>query len=162
MPLRSGPFTSPPRRIVRSVNCGDNAWDEGLKAIVRVGSVPCAVSCPVLHRCSQILICSQRSAGSMEQVERFAARGWLIGVGNMSRCFLLRTCPSRFLHLLVHHVPCARMTAGVGAIGSHEMRGGGRRNCASRSLACLPFLLSSNTGGTGQPRDDFSEVVSPL
>ena len=59
MPLRNGPSTSPPRRIVRIVNCGDNAWDEARKVIVLVGSVPCAVSCPVLHLCSQILIFSE-------------------------------------------------------------------------------------------------------
>ncbi len=65
MPLRNGPSTSPPRRIVRIVNCGDNAWDEARKAIVLVGSVPCAVSCPVLHLCSQILIFSEPSGGWM-------------------------------------------------------------------------------------------------
>src|SRR5918912_182425 len=84
----------------------------------------------------------------MSQVERFAARGWRIGAGNMSRYFLLRNCPRMLLHLLVRHVPCVRIPAGVGAIGSHAMPGGDRPNSGSRSPASPPFLLSSNTGGT--------------
>ena len=49
-------------------NCeltSDNAWDEEPRAIVPVGSVPSAVSCPLLHLWSEILIFSERSAGSM-------------------------------------------------------------------------------------------------
>jgi hypothetical protein len=59
------PSTSPPRQIVRTVNSGDNAWDEEPRAIVPVGSVPSAVSCPLLHLWSEILIFSEPSAGWM-------------------------------------------------------------------------------------------------
>ncbi|HEX4205282.1 MAG TPA: hypothetical protein VHZ51_14040 [Ktedonobacteraceae bacterium] len=76
------PSTPLPKRIVRTVNCGDNAWDEERKAIVLVGSVPFTVSYPVLHLWSVILIFWELCGGWTSQVERFVARGWLIGAGN--------------------------------------------------------------------------------
>jgi hypothetical protein len=64
-PLRSGPSMWPPRWIVRTVNCGDNAWVEEPKATVLVGEVGCAVSYLVLRLWSTILLFWEPSAGWM-------------------------------------------------------------------------------------------------
>ena len=65
MPLRSEPSLWLPRWIVRTVNCGDNAWDEERKATVLVGSVQSAVSCLVLCLRSTIHIFSEQFDGWM-------------------------------------------------------------------------------------------------
>jgi hypothetical protein len=96
----------------------------------------------------------------MSRLERFAAPGWLIGAGNMSRCFLLRKCLNMPLHLLVHRVRYVRITVGIGVIGSQEMPGGDQPNCALRSLAFPHSSLVSSKGGTSK-HSSFS-LTSPL
>ena len=111
------------------------------KAIVRVESVLFAVSCPHLPLLSASLSCSDQYAGWMWQVDHFVEPGSPTGVGNMWRCFPWLKSSRRPSLLLVHPVPCVRIIAGVGRIGSHATPGGDHRNSVSLSLAFLLFSL---------------------
>jgi hypothetical protein len=164
MSLPSGPFTWPTRRIVSAVRCESSAWHREPKAIERAASAPCAVFCRHLHLCvlNASQSCSDQSAGSMWPVERFAAPGPLIGAGNTSKSFRFLTSRRAFRLPFAHRVRCARITAGVGKIGSPAMPGRGHRSLALRLLAFLPSSPATKTGGTGTPRSVFDHGSSPL
>jgi hypothetical protein len=111
------------------------------KEIGRVGSVRSAVSCLPLPLLSESPSCSDRCAGSMWPVERFAVPGPPTGAGNMWRCFPWLGPSRRPSLLLVHPVPSVRIIAGVGRIGSHATPGGDHRSSVSLSLAFPLFQL---------------------
>jgi hypothetical protein len=73
----------------------------------------------------------------MWKVERFAASGQPIGVGNTLRSFPWFRPSNRFCLLLAHLVPFVLIAAGVGRIDSPAMPGSDHRNCVSVSLAFL-------------------------
>lgn len=118
------------------------------KAIVLGESVRSAVSCPRLPRFRESLSSSDQCDGWMWLVERFVALGPHTGVGNTWRCFRLRTGRRAFPLPLAHRVRCARITVGVGTIGSHGMPGGDHHNGASPWLAFLLLWLPTNKGGS--------------
>ena len=126
----SWPSTWPTRRIASTVLSGSSAWHQGPKEIEPVASVRFAVSCLRLPWLSESPSFSERCAGSMWQGEHFDAPGSPTGVGNMWRCFLWLELSRRPSLLLVHPVPCGRIIAGAGRIGSLATLGGDHRNCA--------------------------------
>ena len=73
----------------------------------------------------------------MWKVERFAASGQPIGVGNTLISFPWFKPSNRFCLLLAHLVPLVLIAAGVGRIDSPAMPGSDHRNCVSVSLALL-------------------------
>jgi len=79
----------------------------------------------------------------------------------MLRCLYLRKCRKRLLLPLVHRVPCARIIAGVGSIGSHAMPGGDHHNSGLVSLAFRLFSPEINEGGTGYERIFFTAMSFP-
>jgi hypothetical protein len=132
------------------------------KAIVLVGSVPSVVSYLMLRLWSTILIFSEPSGGWMSLVENFAARGWLIGAGNMSKWSRLLRSPRAFFLLLAHRVQFVHITAGVGATGSHAMLGGDHPNCASQWLAFPHSSPVTDQGGIGKHENSCYDVFSSL
>ena len=83
----NGPSTSHIRLIVSTVLCGSSAWHQGLKEIGRVASVQFAVCYLLLPPLSENPSFSDQYGGWMWKVERFAASGQPIGVGNTWRSF---------------------------------------------------------------------------
>ena len=71
------------------------------------------------------------------QVERFAAPGRPIGVGNMLRSFPWFKPSNRWCLLPAHLVPFVLIAAGVGRFDSPAMPGSDHHNCVSVSLAFL-------------------------
>ncbi len=71
----------------------------------------------------------------MWQVERFAASGRPIGVGNTLRSFPWVRPSNRFCLLLAPLVPSVLIAAGVGRTDSPAMPGPDQRNYVSVSLA---------------------------
>src|SRR5713226_1468030 len=161
MPSPSVPSTWPTRPIVSAVLCGSSAWHQGPKATGRVGSVRSAVSCLRLLLLRDSPSFLDRCGGSMWQAGPFAAPGPPTGVGNMWRCFHWLDPSRRPSLLLVHPVPCVRIIAAVGRIGSHATLGGDRRTCGLPSLVFPIFWRATNQGGTGQHRSYFKTVPSP-
>jgi hypothetical protein len=82
-------------------------------------------------------------------------------VGNTLRSFPWFRPSRRPGLLLVHPVPCVRITAGEGMIGSPAMPGSDHRTCVSQSLVFLIFWRGTNQGGTGHHRSSFNTVFSP-
>ena len=99
------------------------------KEIEPVAEVGFAVSCLRLPWLSASPSFSDRCGGSMWQADPFVAPGSPTGVGNMWRCFHWLKPSRRPSLLLVHPVPCVRIIAGVGMIGSHATPGGDHRTC---------------------------------
>ncbi len=125
----SWPSTWPTRPIVSAVRCGSSAWHQGPKETGRVAEVGSAVSCLHLPRFRESPSCSDRCAGSMWPVERFAVPGSPTGAGNMLKCFHWLRPSRRPSLLLVLLVRCVRIRAFVGRIGSHATPGGDHHNC---------------------------------
>ena len=133
----NGPSTSHIRLIVSTVLCGSSAWHQGLKEIGRVASVQFAVCYLLLPPLSKNPSFSDQYGGWMWKVERFAASGQPIGVGNTWRSFPWFRPSNRCCLLPTPLVPFVLIAAGVGRIDSPAMPGGDHRNCVSASLAFL-------------------------
>ena len=72
------------------------------------------------------------------------------------------TCRRAFPLSLAHHVRCARITVGVGKIGSHAMPGWAHPTSASLLLAFPHSSPATKIGGPGTPRSFFYDGSSPL
>jgi hypothetical protein len=96
-----------------------------------------AVCYLLLPRFRESPSCSDQYGGWMWKVERFAAPGQSIGVGNTWRSLPWFRPSNRFCLLLAHLVPFVLIAAGVGRIDSPAMPGSDHRNCVSVSLAFL-------------------------
>jgi hypothetical protein len=99
----------------------------------RVSAVRRLLSSPSSVEQKPVVVGSMRLSW-MWQVERFAVPGSAIGAGNMSKCLHSWKFPRVLLLLPVHRVRYARITAGVGTIGSPAMSGGDLRNYESLLL----------------------------
>src|SRR6266568_7386254 len=95
----------------------------------------------------------------MWPVEHFAVAGPPTGVGNMLRCFHWLKPSRRPSLLLVHPVPCVRITAGVGTLGSLTTPGGDHRSSVSLSQVFPLFSPPASIRRNG-PTERFFEKMS--